>query len=74
MARKAGTAVAPISLDRVSAAAMLGVSTDILKEAQHKGELRAKNTKFHPKTGRAIGKTLYSVTELQRWFDSLGDA
>lgn len=63
-----------IALNRRQAAAALGVTVNALKEAQARGDLRAKNTKIHPETGRPVGTTLYSITELQRWFESLGDA
>lgn len=63
-----------IALNRKQAAAALGVSVDTLKEAQAAGALRAKNTKFHPETGRPIGVTLYDPADLRAWFDSLGDA
>jgi len=61
------------SLNRKAAAEYLSVSVDMLKEAQYSGRLKAKNTKFD-KDGRAVGITLYDVSELERWFDSLGDA
>ena len=63
-----------IALNRKQAAAALGVTVNAIKEAQARGDLRAKNTKIDKKTGRPVGTTLYAVTELQRWFDSLEDA
>jgi len=63
----------PIALNRREAAAMLGVSVDVLKAAQNAGALRAKNTKFD-KQGRPTGRTLYALEDLRAWFDGLGDA
>lgn len=69
------TAVArePIALNRKEAAALLGVSVDVLKDAQRAGSLRAKNTAFDA-NGRPTGRTLYSLDDLRAWFDGLGDA
>lgn len=74
MAAKAAGTVPRIALNRRQAAEALGVSVDVIKAAQHAGQLRAKNTAIHPKTGRAVGVTLYDPVELRRWFESLGDA
>ena len=63
-----------ISVNRRQAADLLGVSIDVIKAAQASGALRAKNTKIDPNTGRPVGVTLYSVAELERWFESLEDA
>lgn len=66
--------IQPIAVTRAQAAEMLGVSPDLIKQAQNAGALKAKNTVIDAKTGRAVGKTLYSVEALREWFDSLPDA
>lgn len=62
-----------ISVTRSEAAALLGVSTDLIKAAQSAGVLPAKNTSFDA-DGRPVGVTLYAVADLRDWFDRLGDA
>lgn len=64
----------PILVDRVTAAEMLGISVDLLRAEQAAGRIRAKNTTIDPKTGRATGKTLYAVADLEAWADGLEDA
>lgn len=66
--------IQPIAVTRAEAAKLLGVSIDLLKTEQRAGRLKAKNTHIDPQTGRASGSTLYSVKELQAWFDGLDDA
>lgn len=62
-----------ISVNRATAAKLLGVSVDLIREAQSAGKLKAKNTKFD-RDGRAVGITLYDPADLKAWFDGLGDA
>jgi hypothetical protein len=63
----------PILVDRKTAAQMLGISIEMVKLEQAAGRLKAKNTRINDK-GRATGKTLYAVADLQAWADSLRSA
>ncbi len=61
-----------LAVTRKEAAAMLGVSEDTIRRAKNAGHLKAKRlTRDETQKG---GKELYSVTDLQTWFDSLADA
>lgn len=66
------TALPRIAVTRREAAAMLGVSSDVIKAARDAGTLHPKAVGFRS-DGR-VTKELYSVAELQEWFDGLGDA
>lgn len=72
--RAAVAEVQPIAVTRRQAAAMVGLSIDVIKDAQHRGELKAKVTRKDEVTGRSTGTTLYDVAELRRWFEGLPDA
>lgn len=61
----------PIALNRKQAAELLGVSVDVLKDAQRRGQLIARNTSVDPETGKAHGITLYAYADLVAWFESL---
>lgn len=64
----------PILVSRATAAELLGVSEDLLIAEQHAGRLKAKTTTINKRTGKATGKALYAIAELQRWAESLPDA
>lgn len=64
----------PILVNRETAAEMLGVSPEYLYSEQRAGRLKAKTTTINERTGQATGKTLYAVSELERWAESLKDA
>lgn len=63
-----------LAFTRAEAAVILGVSPDLIKKAQNAGHLKAKNTSFDDKTGKANGVTLYAIDDLRAWFNGLGDA
>jgi hypothetical protein len=71
VSRKAST-LPRIAVTRREAAEMLGVSVDRITEAKEANELHPKASKI--RTDGSPSKELYSVAELQSWFDGLEDA
>lgn len=59
---------APLFLTLREAARVTGVSRDTLKRDIHRGRLKAKITAANG------GKILIRVSDLDAWFDGLGDA
>lgn len=67
----AAKAATPILVDRKTAAELLGISVDMLRGEQAAGRIKARNTHIDPESGRATGKTLYRVADLEAWAEGL---
>lgn len=66
------TALPRIAVTRREAAEMLGVSPDVIKAARDADLLHPKAVSR--RSDGQVTKELYSVTELQDWFEGLGAA
>jgi hypothetical protein len=66
------TEIAPKAVTRRTAAAMYGVSEDVIKAARDADLLHPKA--MSRRSDGQVTKELYSVAELEQWFDGLEDA